>query len=133
MKTIFSILLLLCGTTALTAQQPNPTISRRPVRCHHCTPRIANPAPTPTIAPAVRSDFFVGEARVEVNKDETVVRLAMAQHGSVLIELPANDGPRYIIPGDPEMATVDQKALERNKRAIIVRPGSQFLPPARNA
>ena len=132
MKTIFSILLLLCGTTALTAQQPNPTISRRPVRCHHCTPRIANPAPTPTIAPAVRSDFFVGEARVEVNKDETVVRLAMAQHGSVLIELPANDGPRYIIPGDPEMATVDQKALERNKRAIIVRPGSQFLPPARN-
>ena len=129
MKTIFSILLLLCGTTALTAQQPSPTISRRPVRCHHCTPRIANPAPTPTIAPAVRSDFF----RVEVNKDETVVRLAMAQHGSVLIELPANDGPRYIIPGDPEMATVDQKALERNKRAIIVRPGPQFLPPARNA
>lgn len=133
MKTIFSILLLLCGATTLTAQQPSPTISRRPVRCHHCTPRIANPAPTPTITPAARSDFFVGEARVEVNKDETVVRLAMAQHGSVLIELPANDGPRYIIPGDPEMATVDQKALERNKRAIIVRPGSQFLPPARNA
>ena len=34
----------------------------------------------------------------------------MAQHGSILIELPANDGPRYIIPGDPEMATVDEKA-----------------------
>ena len=133
MKTIFSILLLLCGTTALTAQQPSPTISRRPVRCHHCTPRIAKPAPTPTNPPAPPSDFFVGEARVEVSKDETVVRLAMAQHGSVLIELPANDGPRYIIPGDPEMATVDQKALERNKRAIIVRPGSQFLPPTRGA
>lgn len=133
MKTIFSILLLLCGTTALTAQQPRPIILRRPVGCHHCTPRNANPAPTPTIAPVPSSDFFVGEARVEVNKDETVVRLAMAQHGSVLIELPANDGPRYIIPGDPEMATVDQKALERNKRAIIVRPGSQFLPPAKNA
>jgi hypothetical protein len=57
----------------------------------------------------------------------------MAQHGSVLIELPANDGPRYIIPGDPEMATVDQKALERNKRAIVVRPGTQFVPPLRNA
>jgi hypothetical protein len=57
----------------------------------------------------------------------------MAQHGSVLIELPANDGPRYIIPGDPEMATVDQKALERNKRAIVVRPGTQFISPARNA
>jgi hypothetical protein len=57
----------------------------------------------------------------------------MAQHGSVLIEVPANDGPRYIIPGDPEMATVDQKALERNKRAIIVRPGTLFVPPARNA
>jgi phage terminase large subunit GpA-like protein len=56
------------------------------------------------------SDFFVGEAKVDVTKDETVVRLAMAQHGSVLIELPANDGPRYIIPGDPEMATVDEKA-----------------------
>jgi len=76
------------------------------------------------------SDFFVGEAKVDVTKDETVVRLAMAQHGSVLIELPANDGPRYIIPGDPEMATVDEKALERNKRAIIVRPGTLFLAPA---
>jgi hypothetical protein len=31
------------------------------------------------------------------------------------------------------MATVDQKALERNKRAIIVRPGTLFVPPARNA
>jgi len=61
-----------------------------------------------------------------------VVRLAMAQHGSVLIELPANDGPRYIIPGDPEMATVDEKALERNKRAIVVRPGSLFVTPAPN-
>jgi hypothetical protein len=77
--------------------------------------------------------FFVGEARVDVTKDETVVRLAMAQHGSVLIELPANDGPRFIIPGDPEMATVDQKALERNKRSIVVRPGTQFVPPLRNA
>jgi len=72
----------------------------------------------------------VGEAKVDVTKDETVVRLAMAQHGSVLIELPANDGPRYIIPGDPEMATVDEKALERNKRAIVVRPGSLFVPPS---
>src|SRR2546421_625719 len=132
MKTIFSILLLLCGTSTLTAQQPSPTVSRRQMRCHHCTPRIARPAPRPTISPAARSDFFVGEARVEVNKDETVVRLAMAQHGSVLIELPANDGPRYIIPGDPEMATVDQKALERNKRAIVVRPGALFISPPSN-
>jgi hypothetical protein len=69
---------------------------------------------------------------VDVTKDETVVRLAMAQHGSILIELPANDGPRYIIPGDPEMATVDEKALERNKRAIVVRPGTQFVPPRQN-
>jgi len=61
-----------------------------------------------------------------------VVRLAMAQHGSVLIELPANDGPRYIIPGDPEMATVDEKALERNKRAIVVRPGTLFVAPPAN-
>ena len=74
----------------------------------------------------------MGDAKVDVTKDETVVRLAMAQHGSVLIELPANDGPRYIIPGDPEMATVDEKALERNKRAIVVRPGSLFVPPLPN-
>src|SRR5262249_42020572 len=108
-------------------------VNRQLVRCHTCGPRTAKPAPVSAATPAHPSDFFVGEARVEVTKDETVVRLAMAQHGSVLIELPANDGPRYIIPGDPEMATVDQKALEQNKRAIIVRPGSQFLPPARNA
>jgi hypothetical protein len=84
------------------------------------------------LLPKTPSDFFVGEARVNVTKDETVVRLAMAQHGSILIELPANDGPRYIIPGDPEMATVDEKALERNKRAIVVRPGTQFVPPRHN-
>jgi hypothetical protein len=84
------------------------------------------------MSPQPAADFFMGEARVNVTKDETVVRLAMAQHGSVLIELPANDGPRYIIPGDPEMATVDEKALERNKRAIVVRPGSLFVPPLPN-
>jgi hypothetical protein len=92
--------------------------------------KAARPAETPSTLPS--AEFFVGEARIDVTKDETVVKLAMAQHGSVLIELPANDGPRYIIPGDPEMATVDQKALERNKRAIVVRPGTQFVPPMRN-
>jgi hypothetical protein len=89
--------------------------------------------PATASTPQPSADFYVGDARVDVVKDQTVVRLAMAQHGSVLIEVPANDGPRYIIPGDPEMATVDQKALERNKRAIIVRPGTLFVPPARNA
>lgn len=89
----------------------------------------------PVSAPASSepaAEYFVGEAVVEVTKDQTVVRLAMAQHASVLIELPANDGPRYLIPGDPEMVTVDEKALERNKRAIIVRPGSLFVPPLPN-
>lgn len=90
---------------------------------------VQPPIPTPA-EPA--AEFFVGEAIVEVTKDQTVVRLAMAQHASVLIELPVNDGPRYIIPGDPEMVTVDEKALERNKRAIIVRPGSLFVVPPHN-
>src|SRR6266550_3688641 len=133
MKIIKSLLLLLAAQILVSAQQspPKPTTSR----CHGCVHRIGkrvlSVAPAP--APSAPAEFFVGEARVDVTKDETVVRLAMAQHGSVLIELPANDGPRYIIPGDPEMATVDQKALERNKRAIVVRPGTQFVSPARNA
>jgi hypothetical protein len=93
--------------------------------------RVVPTAPT-TQPTQATPDFFVGDAKVDVTKDETVVRLAMAQHGSVLIELPANDGPRYIIPGDPEMATVDEKALERNKRAIVVRPGTLFVPPLPN-
>src|SRR5205085_10340032 len=93
--------------------------------------RVVPTAPT-TQPTQATPDFFVGDAKVDVTKDETVVRLAMAQHGSVLIELPANDGPRYIIPGDPEMATVDEKALERNKRAIVVRPGSLFVTPPAN-
>lgn len=132
MKTIKSLLLLLAAQMLVSAQQapPKPTTSR----CHGCVHRIAKRVPSvaPAPAPSAPAVFFVGEARVDVTKDETVVRLAMAQHGSVLIELPANDGPRYIIPGDPEMATVDQKALERNKRAIVVRPGTQFVPPLRN-
>ncbi len=134
MKIINTLLLLLCTSTVLSAQQPAPPTIQHRARCRTCVHRILKPAPSPTATPVTQpsADFFVGEARVDVTKDETVVRLAMAQHGSVLIELPANDGPRYIIPGDPEMATVDQKALERNKRAIVVRPGTQFVSPAHN-
>ena len=133
MKLISSFALLFCASTFLMAQTPTapPRKSVRPrTRAH----RVLKPAAsaTPSTTPKTSEDFFVGEARIDVTKDETVVRLAMAQHGSILIELPANDGPRYIIPGDPEMATVDEKALERNKRAIVVRPGTQFVPPQHN-
>lgn len=135
MKIILSLCLFVTATIAALAQQPapspkKPTVHRRcclrrsPERVTSGPPAVTTQTPTPG-----SPDFFVGEAKVDVTKDETVISLAMAQHGSVLIELPANDGPRYIIPGDPEMATVDEKALERNKRAIIVRPGSLFVPP----
>ena len=132
MKIFNTLLLLFCASAVSYPQQPATAPIPHP-HCRTCVRRIVKPAPVPTTVPQPSADFFVGEAKVDVTKDETVVRLAMAQHGSVLIELPANDGPRYIIPGDPEMATVDQKALERNKRAIVVRPGTQFVSPARNA
>jgi len=140
MKIMLTILALLCASVVAPAQQSTAPASK-PVVTHHCCGRrlpkriTTSPAPTPPSVKEPSPDFFVGEAKVEVAKDQTVVRLAMAQHGSVLIELPANDGPRYIIPGDPEMATVDEKALERNKRAIVVRPGSLFVsqPPNRKA
>ena len=135
MKTLFALTLLVCAGIGVAAQQPTPSPSpvsaQRTFHAHRPIKRgIAAPAPQPVNAPA--SDYFVGEAKVNITKDETVIRLAMAQHGSVLIELPANDGPRYIIPGDPEMATVDEKALERNKRAIVVRPGTLFVTPPPN-
>src|SRR6266850_7330679 len=135
MRFILSLTVLLCASVGLFAQQPTPTTSKPIVQRRCCGQRFpkrivtGTPTPQPTQA---APDFFVGDAKVDVTKDETVVRLAMAQHGSVLIELPANDGPRYIIPGDPEMATVDEKALERNKRAIVVRPGTLFVPPLPN-
>lgn len=134
MKLIKSLILLLVMQILVCAQQAPPKPATPTSRCHGCPRRIAKKVIRPTQAPAPPppAEFFVGEARVNVTKDETVVRLAMAQHGSVLIELPANDGPRYIIPGDPEMATVDENALERNKRAIVVRPGTQFVPPLRS-
>jgi hypothetical protein len=133
MKIINSLLMLLFASTLLAAQQPGAT-PLKPIQPPKRVHRVLKPTVSaiPTSPPKTPSDFFVGEARVNVTKDETVVRLAMAQHGSILIELPANDGPRYIIPGDPEMATVDEKALERNKRAIVVRPGTQFVPPRHN-
>jgi len=134
MKTISSFLVLLFASTLLAAQQPATTAIKQatPRARTRRVPRPAAPISKPTVPPPASPAFFIGEAKVDVTKDETVVRLAMAQHGSILIELPANDGPRYIIPGDPEMATVDQKALERNKRAIVVRPGTQFVPPLHN-
>lgn len=140
MKTIISLFALWCASLTGSAQQPAPS-TNQPAPQGQCYVRRSPKRPTTTIKPAAPepksepspvTDFFVGAARVNVTKDETVVRLAMAQHGSVLIELPANDGPRYIIPGDPEMVTVDEKALDRNKRAIVVRPGSLFLPPPPN-
>jgi hypothetical protein len=131
MKFTLSIIIALCSAVGLFAQQPTPTPVKPLVQRRCCGQRLPKPvhASTPSQPTQAAPDFFVGDAKVDVTKDETVVRLAMAQHGSVLIELPANDGPRYIIPGDPEMATVDEKALERNKRAIVVRPGSLFVPP----
>ncbi|MGH9970779.1 MAG: hypothetical protein ACREBG_23715 [Pyrinomonadaceae bacterium] len=132
MKTIISLVLLLAAPILVCAQQATPNPSTPTPRCRGCVHRVVKKVPSPPVPASPPAKFFVGEARVDVTKDETIVRLAMAQHGSVLIELPANDGPRYIIPGDPEMATVDQKALERNKRAIVVRPGTQFLTPLRN-
>ena len=131
MKILRTLFLLLTSSSLLYAQQA-ATVPTKQTRCRICARRIIKSGPVSTAAPQLSPEFFIGEAKVDLVRDQTVVRLAMAQHGSVLIELPANDGPRYIIPGDPEMATVDQKALERNKRAIIVRPGTQFLPPARN-
>lgn len=130
MKTLNTVFFLLCASTVLLAQQPDASQTKitPPQRRIHRVLKPKQPVPTSS-TPKTSSDFFVGEARIDVTKDETVVRLAMAQHGSVLIELPANDGPRYIIPGDPEMATVDEKALEKNKRAIVVRPGTQFVTP----
>lgn len=134
--TLLLITLLLSLALESWAQQPTPT-STKINKAGPCVPRtkltrrpvVQTGVPTPA---EPTTDFFVGEAMVEVTKDQTVVRLAMAQHASVLIELPADDGPRYIIPGDPEMVTVDEKALERNKRAIIVRPGSLFVAPLPN-
>src|SRR6266498_4344989 len=139
MKVLLSILAALCIAVTAFAQEPTQSPTRTVAQRRCCPRRLPKHITPQTNATVSRppaessSDFFVGEARVDVTKDETVVRLAMAQHGSVFIELPANDGPRYIVPGDPEMATVDQKALERNKRAIVVRPGTQFVSPARNA
>src|SRR5258705_7473827 len=138
MKTLVALTVLVCAAVVISAQQPTPSPVQPPAQrsccVHRTVRRIAPPVPPRAPQPAIDSstDFFVGEAKVDVTKDETVVRLAMALHGSVLIELPANDGPRYIIPGDPEMATVDEKALERNKRAIVVRPGTLFVPPLPN-
>src|ERR1044072_6789356 len=127
MKIFLTFLLLLCASPVLYAQQTATGTTGQP-RCRPCPRRIVKTAPAAVSTSQPAPDFYVGEAKVDVVKDQTVIRLAMAQHGSVLIEVPANDGPRYIIPGDPEMATVDQKALERNKRAIIVRPGTLFVP-----
>jgi hypothetical protein len=136
--TLLLITLLLSLTVQSWAQNPAPS----PAQLNNAAPCVPRQMSKRTRRPVVQAvapapvepsaEFFVGEAMVEVTKDQTVVRLAMAQHASVLIELPANDGPRYIIPGDPEMVTVDEKALERNKRAIIVRPGSLFVVPAAN-
>src|SRR5947209_19886810 len=138
MKTIISLFVLSCASTVAFAQQPAPSPSQPVVQrtaYRHRIPKRPAVSSANATSPAkaeAQADYLMGDARVDVTKDETVVRLAMAQHGSVLIELPANDGPRYIIPGDPEMATVDEKALERNKRAIVVRPGSLFLSPLPN-
>src|SRR5438132_5183745 len=136
MKTIVALLILVCASAVGVAQQSTPSPAQSAVKRasyrHPIPKRVINASMPASSKPEVAADYLIGDAKVDVTKDETVLRLAMAQHGSVLIELPANDGPRYIIPGDPEMATVDEKALERNKRAIVVRPGTLFVPPLPN-
>src|SRR4051812_11712646 len=106
MKTAIALLLFVCAPVTAWAQQPTPIVSPTPSPSvlRHRRPNsrvVSNPIARPQ-EPV--TDYLIGDAKVDISKDETVIRLAMAQHGSVLIELPANDGPRYIIPGDPEMA-----------------------------
>ena len=122
-KTLLLITLFLSIGIEGRAQKPVPSPDKlsdaAPCVPRQTPKRIKRPVQTVASDPVEpAADFFVGEAMVEVTKDQTVVRLAMAQHASVLIELPANDGPRYIIPGDPEMVTVDEKALERTSAAL---------------
>ena len=103
MKIILPLLGIICASVAVSAQQPTPSPTSTPSKqivqrscCIHKLPRRIGPRSAingPAAALQPSSDFFVGEAKVDVTKDETVVRLAMAQHGSVLIELPASDGP----------------------------------------
>src|SRR5437588_8848698 len=138
MKIIISLFVLSCASTVAFGQQPAPSPSQPVVQrtaYRHRIPKrpvVSSANARPPAKAEAPADYLMGDAKVDVTKDETVVRLAMAQHGSVLIELPANDGPRHIIHGDPEMATVDEKALERNKRAIVVRPGALFVSPPPN-
>jgi len=110
----------------------------RPVNpsCIHSEPppHPRRPAISSSNAPVksdALADYLIGDAKVDVTKDATVLRLAMAQHGSVLIELPANDGRATSFPAIPKW-TVDEKALERNKRAIVVRPGILVCAPLPN-
>src|SRR6266404_6466984 len=74
MKIINSLLMLLFTSILLAAQQPATPLAKPvlpPKRFH----RVLKPAAsaTPNLPPNSPSGFFVGEARVDVTKDETVV------------------------------------------------------------
>ena len=85
MKTFIALTLLVCASLTAYAQQPtplpSPTVVTRIVDRHRLLkrPQPASVTVTTVAKPEPAADFFVGEARVNVTKDETVVRLAMAQ------------------------------------------------------
>jgi len=89
MKTLRTLLLLVSVSPVLYAQQTATVTTRQP-RCRPCPRRIVKSVPSTASTPQPAPDFYVGEAKVDVVKDQTVVRLAMAQHASVLIERLAN-------------------------------------------
>src|ERR1051326_1899157 len=93
MKILRAFLLLVCVSAVLHAQQTATGTTGQP-RCRPCPRRLIKTAPATVSTSQPAPDFYVGEAKVDVVKDQTVVRLAMAQHGSVLIEVPDRKSTR---------------------------------------
>ncbi len=92
--------------------------------------KLRPPVIVVTAPPVV--DYLSGAAQVTVTGSSQQLRLAMAQYGSTMIEVPENDQIYGVFEGSPELATVDQETLKKTKKFIIVRPGKSFVvsPPA---
>src|SRR5688500_8292267 len=73
MKILRTLFLLLSTSTLLYAQQPATVITKQ-TRCRTCVRRIVKSGPVSATVPQPAPDFFIGEAKVDLVKDQTVVR-----------------------------------------------------------
>jgi hypothetical protein len=87
--------------------------------------------PTPVVVVnKSEADYLTGEASVQVNpKQPTVIKVALAQNATCVVELPASDFIYYTHEGNPQLVAIFDSPTKETDHFITLMPGTGFVAP----